>query len=117
MRIYGWEFLVVLHHPVKWGDHRHCESGDMFLVSLVTTSLRCYVTLWVEASHGKSPPCHVGGYRSCAIGDIKYLSFHVASQNHVFERSCNFMSGNSTLYVTILPSFVAIGIVIVEICF
>ena len=23
---------MVSHHPVKFGDHRHCDSGDMFLV-------------------------------------------------------------------------------------
>ena len=27
----GWEFLEVCHHPNRFGDHGHCESGDMFL--------------------------------------------------------------------------------------
>ena len=24
---------MVSHHPAKFGDHRHCGSGDMFLVA------------------------------------------------------------------------------------
>ena len=24
---------MVSHHPAKFGDHRHCDSGDMFLVA------------------------------------------------------------------------------------
>ena len=24
---------MVSHHPSKFGDHRHCGSGDMFLVA------------------------------------------------------------------------------------
>ena len=24
---------MVSHHPAKFGDHRHCGSGDMFLVT------------------------------------------------------------------------------------
>ena len=23
---------MLSHHPLKFGDHRHCGSGDMFLV-------------------------------------------------------------------------------------
>ena len=49
-----------------------------------------------------------------ASGDTKYLIFHVISKNHVTEGSCKFMSGMSLFYSTILPSLVAIGIVLVE---
>ena len=38
MRIYGWELLAICHHPDKFGDHGHCESGDMFLICYVTSS-------------------------------------------------------------------------------
>ena len=37
LRIYRWEFLAVRHHPDKSFDHKHCESGDMFLICQVTS--------------------------------------------------------------------------------
>ena len=72
---------------------------------------------WVEAPHRELPPSMFGGHLSSTSGDIKYLICHVTSQNHVFEGSCNFLSGSFSWYVTTLPSLVAIGIVVVEICF
>ena len=37
MRIYGWEFFALYHHPDKFGDHRNCDSEDViFLICLVT---------------------------------------------------------------------------------
>ena len=34
MWFYGWEPLMVSNHPAKFGNHRHCGSGDiMFLVA------------------------------------------------------------------------------------
>ena len=44
-----------------------------------------------------------------------YLTSHVAWRNQVIEKSCVFMSGNSSLCVTILTSLIARGIVLVEI--
>ena len=46
-QIYGWELLEVCHHCVKSCDHRHCDSGYIFLI--VTwhhrdTCLKGYVT-------------------------------------------------------------------------
>ena len=33
MQIYGWELLVICHHPHKSCDHKHSDSGDtMFLI-------------------------------------------------------------------------------------
>ena len=29
---YGWLLLKVSHHPTKFGGHRHCGSGDVFLM-------------------------------------------------------------------------------------
>ena len=55
------------------------------------------------------------GHWSIASRDIKYLICHMTSQNHVILGSSNFMSGRFSLHVTILPSLVAIGIVLVEI--
>ena len=56
-----------------------------------------------------------GGYCSIAIGYIKYLICHVTLQNYLIEGSSNFMSGNSSWYVTTLPSLVSIGILVLEI--
>ena len=87
----------------------------MFLICHVTSRDHIFKGLCYfmgGAFHGKSPPCHVGSYWSCASGDIRYLICHVTSKNHMVEGSCNFMSGNFSLYVTTLPSLVAIGIMI-----
>ena len=59
-----------------------------------------------------------GGHWFSANGDIKYLICHMTFENHVTERSYTFLSGCSSLPATILPTLVAIGIVVVEIhCF
>ena len=47
-------------------------------------------------------------------GDM-FLICQVTSQNHVIEGSCNFLSGNSSWYVTTLLSLVAIGTAVVDI--
>ena len=53
----GCEFLAVCHHPVKFGDHGHCKSEDMFLIYHVNSPdhmfKELYVTLWVGAFHSK----------------------------------------------------------------
>ena len=71
----------------------------------------------MEASHEELLPFHVCGHWYSANGDIKYLTCDVTSQNHVIEGSCKFLSGSSSWYVTSLPSLVAMGIVVVDICF
>ena len=58
-----------------------------------------------------------GGHWSNGSGEMKCLLCHVTSENPVIEVSSIFMSGNSSWYVTKLPSFVAIGTAVVEICF
>ena len=56
-----------------------------------------------------------GDHWSSANGNIKYLIFHVTSQNRLIERSCKFMNKTALLYVTIMPSLVAMDIVVIEI--
>ena len=56
-----------------------------------------------------------GDHWSSASGNIKYLIFHVTSQNHLIEGSCKFLNETSLLYVTAMPSLVAIVIVVIEI--
>ena len=59
------------------------------------------------------------GHWSSAKGDMKYLIYHVTSQNHVIEGSTNFMSCSSSWYVivTTLFSLVVIGIVVIVVYF
>ena len=46
---------MVSHHPAKFGDHRHCGSGDMFLVAEEENS-RCSCfnppLLFISKGHG-----------------------------------------------------------------
>ena len=46
-----------------------------------------------------------------------YLICHVTSHNHLIEGTCKFMGGSFLRYVTTLICLVAIGGMIVEICF
>ena len=57
-----------------------------------------------------------GGYWNSASESTKYSICHVATQNHMIEGSRNFMSGNSSLYITTLLVLEVIGIVVVYIC-
>ena len=34
--IYGCEFIVISHHP-KSCDHKHCDSGNVFLICHMTS--------------------------------------------------------------------------------
>ena len=58
-----------------------------------------------------------GGHCSSVNGYVTYSVWQVTSQDHVIEGSCGFMGGSSSLYVTSLPGFVVIDIVVAEICF
>ena len=51
----GWGLFILSYHPVKFGIHRPCESGNITpLICQVTTELMCHVTLWVGSSYPKS---------------------------------------------------------------
>ena len=58
-----------------------------------------------------------GGHWFSTSGDRKHLTCHLTLQNHVIEGSSNPMKVSSSWYITTLPSLVAVGIVVVEICF
>ena len=73
------------------------------------------MTLWVEAPQCKSLLAMFGRNWSSTCGDKLYLTSHVAWRNQVIEKSCVFMSGNSSLCGTILTSLIARGIMLVEI--
>ena len=51
-----WGPLIRSHHPVKFGMHRACESGNIaFSICRVITVLKCHLTLWLASPHPKSP--------------------------------------------------------------
>ena len=56
MWLYEWEPLMVSHHPTKFGDDRHCDSGDvMFLVLEGQNSTWPYLNpqlLFISKAHG-----------------------------------------------------------------
>ena len=69
--------------------------------------------MWIYGwkPYTKSHPISMfSGHWSSTNGDIKYLICHVTSHNNVIEKSCNFLSGNCSWYVTTLPILVVIGI-------
>ena len=78
------------------------------------TCLKGYVNLWVKLITVSQHLAMFGGHWSSASRDIKYLICHMNLQNHVIEGSSNFMSGSSSWYISILPSVVALRIVVVE---
>ena len=79
IRIYGYEFLAACHYTGKFDNHKHCKCGDIF--NLFGGLMLPRVNIWMEASHGTPPPSNVVGHWSCAIGDVKYLIYHVTSPN------------------------------------
>ena len=99
--------LLICHvasynHSFKWS----CD----FMVTLphITTRLNGRVTLWFAMFIGQRP---------CGSRDITDLICHVKLQDHLIKGSYDFMEGSSLLYVTIMPSFVTVAIVVVvEIC-
>ena len=68
-------------HPDKFCDSRHCDSRNiMFLIYHVTSSehmLKGYVDLWVEVTHGKSPPCRVWWFLICKC-KWRYVIFNLS---------------------------------------
>ena len=57
MKRYECEPLTANHLPVKFGEHRHCGSGDMFSICLVTSHYQAFKQLWIDTTHGKYKPC------------------------------------------------------------
>ena len=61
-------------------------------------------------------PTQFGDHKHCGSGDIMVLVSRVSLQEHMTKGLSNMGRGPSRL-VTILPSLVVIGILILEICF
>ena len=53
-----WGPIILSQHPIKFGVHRPCESGNItFFICHVTMILKCHVNLWVGLPHPNSPRC------------------------------------------------------------
>ena len=82
-------------------EKNHAAGGHTPLQKILTTSQHLAM---------------FGGYWSIEGGDVTNLICHVTSQDHVIEEY-DFMGSSTLLYVTNLPSSVAIGIAVVKIFF
>ena len=67
--------------------------------------------LYYKLSH---QPTKFGGHRHCSSGDIMVFVYHVTLKDHVIKALNEFMVSSPSRYVTILPSLVAIGTVMVD---
>ena len=82
------------HQPAMFGSHSHCGRRDMFLicdVTSVTTCSKSYVTLLVQASHGKLTPCYLWWRLAYRKWWYNFLICHVTSYHHIIVELCNFM--------------------------
>ena len=78
--------LLCVTIPPKFGDHRHCGSGGMFLI--------CHVTL--QNYFFKCRVSGFGGFRHCLSGYIIFLICQMILQDNVIKGLCNFTSINFT---------------------
>ena len=79
-----WEFLVVCSSCGVTASILKVEICFQIVTWFyMTLYLKGHITLYVEASHGKSPTWHVAGYWFCASGYIKYWICHMTLQNHM----------------------------------
>ena len=81
----------------------------------MTTCSKVCVTLWVRASYSKPSPCQVGSDGPFGSGNIADLIFCVRLQDQAIKESCDFKEGSFSFYISTLPNFVAIGIVVLDI--
>ena len=57
---------VESYHPSVFVSLEPCESEDeIFSICLVTTQLKCHVTLWVGSPHPKYHPTKAVVHRLC----------------------------------------------------
>ena len=87
--------LMISHPPAKFGGHRHCGSGDIFLICQVI--LQYHLIQEPCDLIGRSlekiiqHPGKFGGYRHCGNADIIVLVCYVISQDYIINGSCDFM--------------------------
>ena len=83
--------------------------------SCKTTWSKGRVTLRLEPLIESHTSAKLGSERHLGSGDIMVLVCHVISQNHVAKGVSNITDMSPYMFVTILPSLVVIGTVVVEI--
>ena len=106
---YGQELLMVRYHPVQFGGHKHCSSGDVFNLSMW---LSMQETLVVSHHFAR-----FGVHWHCGNNEM-IIVCHLISQDRDIKGPCGLMTRSRSTYVIILPRLVAIGNVIVKIkCF
>ena len=69
---------------------------------------------WPETIKVRYHPAKFGGYRHSDSADVMVLFYHVISQEHVIKASCDFTCKSPSRQVTIVPSLVTVGTVVVE---
>ena len=103
---------------ITFDSHRHSDSGDIlvyFLSRALGTRNQRVIWLYRQQSIKVNyHPAAFGGHRYCGSGYMMILVCHVILQDHVIKRSCDFMDRSPSRKVTILPSLVAIGTLVVE---
>ena len=119
--------ISYLTYDVNLFDHVFRElcdfmRGSHFITWLLKTAWsKSLVTLWKETPHCISPLCQVLRYQQVTIGYNKYygsgyimiLVWRVILIGHVFMWSCDW-GRNRSSYVTVLLSFLAIGILVLD---
>ena len=78
MWLYGWELIAVCHHPERFVDNKHFNSGDlMFLISLVTSRdhmlQELYVVMWLFGWHPLTEVHHLAlfGNHGTSASEVK----------------------------------------------
>ena len=109
---YGWVFLIISYHSVKFSGHQPCVRGDiLFLICHVTSC--CHRVMWhywwvplnISLHSAKS-----GGHRHCARREILFFVCLVTSRDFVARESCDTMGEFPSLLVTTLQSLVIIDL-------
>ena len=120
MRLYGQEIVKVRYHPAKFCGDRHFGIRDI-MVFICQVTLQDQVIKVLNDFMDGSPLRLVNilpgsvGHRHCGSGYIIVLVCHVISQDHVIKGSCDLITSSSSLQITTLSNFGAIGIAVVEI--
>ena len=104
------KLLYVCSHPVRFSSHKHCGSGDNFLIYNMTSRDHVFNGLnFLILCHHFAIFC---GHRPCGSSDIVSKVVYMTLQGHVVKGSGNLMKRNSSLYIPTLASLMAIDIVL-----
>ena len=115
--LYGWEPLKVIHHPIKFGGNKHCSIGDNgFSLSRDLVRTHDQRIMWLCKYEPINISYHLakfGGHRVFGRGDMFFLC-HVILQDHLIKAFNDFMVRSPSRYITIVPNFVAIYLLVVD---